>query len=180
MTQNSSENVNDKNIARVNHQILSNQVRLILADGDNAGVVSIREALRQAEEAGLDLVEISPNVNPPVCKIIDFGKYKYELQKKKAEAKKKQKVVEVKEIKLTANIGDNDYDVKLRAAKRFLEHGDKVKFTLRFRGREMSYTEQGMSLLNRAKEDLSALGKVEQEPKLDGRQMAMLVGPKGA
>lgn len=181
MAQNSTDNVRKGNdIARVNEQILSNQVRLILANGNNAGVVSIKEALRQAEEVGLDLVEISPNVNPPVCKIIDFGKYKYELQKKKAEAKKKQKVVEVKEIKFTANIGDNDYEVKLRAAKRFLEHGDKVKFTLRFRGREMSYTEQGMSVLNRAKEDLATVGKVEQEPRLDGRQMAMLVGPKGA
>ena len=181
MAQNSPDNNRKNNeIARVNEQILSNQVRLILADGNNAGVVSIKEALRQATEAGLDLVEISPNVNPPVCKIIDFGKYKYELQKKKAEAKKKQKVVEVKEIKFTANIGDNDYEVKMRAAKRFLEHGDKVKFTLRFRGREMSYTEQGMSILNRAKEDLEAIAKVELEPKLDGRQMAMLVAPKGA
>ena len=148
--------------------------------GENRGIVSVKEALALAYEVGLDLIEISPQAVPPVCKILDYGKYKYELQKKKAEAKKKQKVVEVKEIKFTANIGDNDYEVKMRAAKRFLEHGDKVKFTLRFRGREMSYTEQGMSILNRAKEDLEAIAKVELEPKLDGRQMAMLVAPKGA
>lgn len=178
--QNAAEGVKDKDLPRVNRQIISNQVRLILADGNNAGVVLTRDALQKAADAGLDLVEISPNVNPPVCKIIDFGKYKYEMQKRKAEAKKKQKVIEVKEIKFTANIGDNDYEVKMRAAKKFLEHGDKVKFSLRFRGREMSYVDQGKEVLLRARADLESLGKVEQEPKLDGRQMVMIVAPKGA
>ena len=164
----------------INRQIRAKEVQLIGENGEKLGVMSLNEALGKAEEKNLDLVLVAPNANPVVCKIMNYGKYKFEQAKREKEAKKKQKVVEVKEIKFTANIGDNDYEVKLRAAKRFLEHGDKVKFTLRFRGREMSYTEQGMSVLNRAKEDLEAIAKVEQEPKLDGRQMAMLVAPKGA
>ena len=152
-------------------------MRLILADGENVGVVSIKEALAKAQNAGLDLVEISPGALPPVCKILDFGKYKYELQKRKNEAKKKQKVVEVKELKLTPMIDVHDYEVKLKSAKRFLTDGNKVKFTLKFRGREMAYQNQGMDVLNRLREDLSELGKVDQEPKLEGKTLGMLIVP---
>lgn len=144
------------------------------------GVVSIREALRAAEEAGLDLVEISPNAEPPVCKVLDYGKYKYEQQKKAAEARKKQKVVDMKEIQIRPMIGDHDYEVKLKAAKRFLEDGDKVKVVLRFRGREMAHTEIGMNLLKKMIEDIGAVGKVEAEPKMEGRQMMMVIGPVSA
>lgn len=139
------------------------------------GVVSIREALAAADEAGLDLVEISPNAEPPVCKILDYGKFKYEQQKKANEARKKQKVIEVKELKLRPMIEDHDYQVKLRAAQKFLEEGDKVKFTLRFRGRELAHQELGLAVLKRMKEDLSLLSKVEQEPKMEGRQMIMML-----
>lgn len=163
---------------RINEQITNPQVRLILSDGENVGIVSTKEAIRKALEQGLDLIEISPNGDIPVCKILDFGKYKYEMQKRKADAKKKQKVQETKEIKFTPNIGDNDYMVKMRAAKKFLEEGDKVKFTLRFRGREMSYIDLGMEVLRRAKTDLQEVAKIEQEPKMEGRQMLMLVSPK--
>lgn len=163
---------------RTNEQITAPQVRLILSDGTNVGVVSTKEAIAKAYDQGLDLIEISPNGDVPVAKILDSGKYKYEMQKRKAEAKKKQKVVETKEIKFTPNIGDNDYDVKMRNAKRFLEEGNKVKFTLRFRGREMSYVDLGMEVLRRAETDLEEIAKVEQKPKMDGRQMAMLVSPK--
>lgn len=141
------------------------------------GVVTTREALRQAGEAGLDLVEISPNADPPVCKILDYGKYKYEQQKKASEARKKQKVVEVKEIQIRPMIGDNDYMVKLKAAKRFLEDGDKVKVVLRFRGREMAHTEIGFGLLKKMIEDLGSAAKVEFEPKMEGRQVMMVLGP---
>ena len=167
----------DKNNPRINEQITNSQVRLILSTGENIGIVSTREALRKAEEAGLDLIEIAPNDSCPVCKILDFGKYKYEMQKRKADARKKQKTVEVKEIKFTPNIGDNDYAVKMRAAKRFLEEGNKVKFTLRFRGREMSYIDQGADVLRRAQSDLEGIAKVETEAKLEGRQMGMVVSP---
>lgn len=139
------------------------------------GVVPIREALAAADEAGLDLVEISPNAEPPVCKILDYGKYKYEQQKKANEARKKQKVIEVKELKLRPMIEDHDYQVKLRAARKFLEEGDKVKFTLRYRGRELSHQELGLKVLVRMKEDLADLSKVEQEPKMEGRQMIMML-----
>lgn len=139
------------------------------------GVVSIREALAAADEAGLDLVEISPNAEPPVCKILDYGKFKYEQQKKANEARKKQKVIEVKELKLRPMIEDHDYQVKLRAAQKFLEDGDKVKFTLRFRGRELAHQDLGLAVLKRMKEDLSLLSKVEQEPKMEGRQMIMML-----
>lgn len=144
------------------------------------GVVTIREALRKAEEAGLDLVEISPNADPPVCKILDYGKYKYEQQKKASEARKKQKIVDVKEIQIRPMIGDHDYEVKLKAAKRFLEDGDKVKVVLRFRGREMAHTEIGMELLKKMITDIGAVGKVEAEPKMEGRQMMMVIGPAPA
>jgi len=131
-----------------------------------------------AEEIGLDLVEISPNANPPVCKIMDFGKYKYEMQKKAAEAKKNQRIIEIKEVKFRPNIDDHDYDVKMRNVTRFLEDGDKVKVTLRFRGREMAHIEIGRDLLERIKTDIDELGKVESMPKMEGRQMIMVVAPR--
>jgi translation initiation factor IF-3 len=162
----------------MNHQIDNKTVRLIDADGENVGVVDRETALRKADEAGLDLVEISPNADPPVCKILDIGKYKYEEQKRKNEARKKQKVIEVKEIKLRPNIDDHDYDVKMRAMKRFLEEGDKVKVTLRFRGREMAHMELGHQLLARVKADFEGEAKVEQEPRSEGRQIVMVVAPK--
>lgn len=142
------------------------------------GVVSLRDALLAAEDAGLDLVEIAPQAEPPVCKILDYGKFKYEAQKKANEARKKQKVIEVKEIKLRPNIDDNDYDVKMRSARRFLEEGDKVKVTLRFRGREMAHQDLGMNVLVRVRDELEALAKVEQMPKLEGRQMVMVLAPR--
>lgn len=142
------------------------------------GVVSLRDALLAAEDAGLDLVEIAPQAEPPVCKILDYGKFKYEAQKKANEARKKQKIIEVKEIKLRPNIDDNDYDVKMRSARRFLEEGDKVKVTLRFRGREMAHQDLGMNVLIRVRDELEALAKVEQMPKLEGRQMVMVLAPR--
>lgn len=162
----------------MNREIDHPSVRLIAPDGEMLGVVSIREALYAAEEAGLDLVELSPNADPPVCKILDFGKYKYESQKKKNEARKKQKTVDVKEIKLRPNIDDNDYQVKLRNARRFLDDGDKVKVTLRFRGREMAHQDLGMNVLVRVRDELEELSKVEQMPKMEGRQMVMVLSPK--
>ena len=131
-----------------------------------------------AEEAGLDLVEVSPNADPPVCKILDFGKFKYESQKKKAEARKKQKVIEVKEVKLRPNIDDNDYNVKMRNMRKFLEEGDKVKVTLRFRGRELAHQDLGVRVLDRVRTELEDLGKVEQFPKMEGRQMVMVIAPR--
>lgn len=142
------------------------------------GVVTTREALSMAAEAGLDLVEISPTAVPPVCKILDYGKFKYEIQKRKNEAKKKQKVIEVKEIKMRPGIDQHDYDVKMRAIHRFLEEGDKVKVTMRFRGREMVHQELGVKVLDKVKADLDALAKVESHPKMEGRQMIMVVAPK--
>lgn len=142
------------------------------------GVVPTRKALDMAIEVGLDLVEISPGADPPVCKILDYGKYKYAEQKKRAEARKRQKVTEVKEIKLRPNIDKNDYDVKMRAIIRFLEEGDKVKVTMRFRGREMVHQEIGMNVLMRVKSDLDAVAKVEQTPQMEGRQMTMVMTPK--
>ena len=130
-----------------------------------------------ATDAGLDLVEISPNSSPPVCKIMDFGKYKYEQQKKEAEARKKQKIIEVKEIKFRPNTVTHDYEIKMRSVKKFLENGDKVKVTLRFRGREMAHVELGQNLLERVVEDISELGKVDEIPKVEGRQMVMVINP---
>lgn len=163
---------------RVNDEIDARSVRLIDADGENVGVVAIREAMDLAVTAGLDLVEISPNADPPVCKILDYGKFKYEIQKKKNEAKKKQKVIDVKEVKLRPNIDEHDYDVKMRNMRRFLDEGDKVKVTLRFRGREMAHQDLGMNVLDRVREALSDLAKVEQFPKMEGRQMIMVMAPK--
>lgn len=150
---------------------------MIDAEGNNRGVVDIDEARRIASEQGLDLVEISPNNNPPICKVLDFGKYKYQAQKKAAEARKKQKTQDVKEIKMRPNIDTHDYDVKMRAIEKFLGEGDKVKVTLRFRGREMAHQELGMELLDRVREQIAEISKVEAEPKLEGRQMMMVVAP---
>ncbi len=163
---------------RVNREIDVRSIRLVGADGEMIGVVTLREGLTMAEEAGLDLVEVSPNADPPVCKILDFGKFKYEDQKKKNAARKKQKVIEVKEIKLRPNIDDHDYDVKMRGMKKFLEEGDKVKVTLRFRGRELAHQDLGMRVLEKVKDDLEELGKVEQIPKMEGRQMVMVIAPR--
>ena len=163
---------------RVNEEIRAHEVQLIDSTGDNKGVVDFQTAIGLAEAAGLDLVEISPNSTPPVCKILDFGKYKFQAQKKAAEARKKQKVVEVKEIKLRPMIDDHDYDVKMRSMRRFFEEGDKVKITLRFRGREMAHQELGYKLLNRVKEDTGPIAKVESEPRFEGRQMVMMLAPR--
>lgn len=160
---------------RINNQIRVDKVRLIGADGEMVGVVTTREAQAAADEAGLDLVEISPNAEPPVAKILDYGKFKYEEQKKANEARKKQKVIDVKELKLRPMIGDHDYEVKMRAARKFLEEGDKVKFTMRFRGRELSHQELGLKVLQQAKIDLAELSKVESEPRMEGRQMIMML-----
>ena len=142
------------------------------------GVVSIREALERAAQAGSDLVEVAPNAEPPVCKILDFGKYKYEEQKRRNEARNKQKVIEVKEIKLRPTIDDNDYGIKMKAMVRFIGEGDKVKVTLRFRGRELAHQDLGMKVLIRVRDDLEEIAKVEQMPKMEGRQMVMVVAPK--
>ena len=162
----------------INTEIRSATVRLIDADGENVGVVSINDALSRAEAAGLDLVEIVPNSEPPVCKILDFGKFKYEEQKRKNEARKKQKVIEVKEIKMRPNIDDHDYEVKMRAMKRFIEEGDKVKVTLRFRGREMVHSERGLEVLNRVRGEMDPVTKIESMPRMEGRQMIMVLAPK--
>jgi translation initiation factor IF-3 len=151
---------------------------VIGASGEMLGVLSVREALVAAEEAGLDLVEVSPNAEPPVCKIVDFGKYKYELQKRANEARKKQKIIEVKEIKMRPSIDDHDYEVKMRAMKKFLESGDKVKVTMRFRGREFVHQDLAMNLLARVREELDPMSKIEQMPKMEGRQMTMVLTPK--
>jgi len=153
-------------------------VQLIDQGGTNHGTVPFETAIAMAQEAGLDLVEISPNSVPPVCKILDVGKYKYQAQKKAAEARKKQKVVEIKEIKVRPMIDDHDYDVKMRSMKRFFEEGDKVKVTLRFRGREMAHQELGTKLLERVKGDTGTMAKVESEPRFEGRQMIMVLAPR--
>ena len=147
-------------------------------EGEKRGVVKTEEALKIAADVGLDLVEVSPNTQPPVCKILDYGKYKFQQQKKKAEAKKKQKVVEIKEIKMRPNIDDHDYQVKVKAMKRFFEQGDKVKVTLRFRGREMAHQDRGADLLNRVQDDFEEIAKVEQYPKMEGRQIMMVMAPR--
>ena len=157
---------------------MAREVRLIDADGQNHGVVSKIEALERAREAGLDLVEISPDANPPVAKILDYGKFKYHEQKKAAEARKKQKTVEVKEIKMRPNIDDHDYNVKMKSMERFFGEGDKVKVTLRFRGREMAHQQLGRELLLRVKADTEEIAKVESEPRLEGRQMVMVLAPR--
>lgn len=159
----------------MNDQITVEEVRLVGADGEMRGVVKLQEALAEADEAGLDLVEVSPNAAPPVCKILDYGKYKYEQQKKAAEARKKQKTVDVKEVKIRPTIGEHDYEVKMRNARRFLENGDKVKVTMRFRGREMAHQDIGTDLLKRMIEELADVGKVDLHPKKEGRQIIMVL-----
>ena len=163
---------------RVNEDIRVPQVRLIDQEGEMQGVMSARDALLRAYAVGLDLLEISPNADPPVCKILDFGKYKYELQKKKNEAKKKQRVIEIKEVKVRPNIDENDYQVKLRSMKSFIEEGDKVKVTLRFRGREMAHQDIGVKVLERIRTDMELATKVEQMPRMEMRQMVMVLSPK--
>ncbi len=163
---------------RVNEEIRAQQVRLIDQDGEMQGVMSAREAQQKAYAVGLDLLEISPNADPPVVKILDFGKFKYEQQKKKNEARKKQKVIEIKEIKVRPNIDENDYQVKMRAMKSFIEEGDKVKVTLRFRGREMAHQEIGVRVLERIRSEMDLLSKVEQMPRMENRQMVMVLTPR--
>ena len=162
----------------MNQDIRAPRVLLIDQNGEKQGVMPITSALEAAEEAGLDLVEIVPTADPPVCKILDYGKFRFAEQKKKNEARKKQKVVEIKEIKLRPNIDDHDYDVKARAMTRFFEEGDKVKVTLRFRGRELAHPELGMKLLQKVKADFDPVAKVEYEPRMEGRQMIMILAPK--
>jgi translation initiation factor IF-3 len=163
---------------RVNEDIRALQVRLIDQDGEMQGVMSARDAILRAYAVGLDLLEISPNADPPVVKILDFGKFKYEQQKKKNEAKKKQKVIEIKEIKVRPNIDENDYQVKMRAMKSFIDEGDKVKVTLRFRGREMAHQEIGVRVLERIRNEMDPLTKVEQMPRMENRQMVMVLAPR--
>ncbi|SHI82626.1 translation initiation factor IF-3 [Roseomonas rosea] len=163
---------------RVNEEIRAPQVRLIDQEGEMIGVMSARDALARAYEVGMDLLEISPNAEPPVCKITDFGKFKYEQQKKANEARKRQKVVEIKEIKVRPNIDDHDYEVKMRQMKGFIEEGDKVKVTLRFRGREMAHQDLGAKVLERIRNEMAETVKVESMPRLENRQMIMVLAPK--
>ena len=163
---------------RINEEIAVPQVQLIDQDGTNHGAVPIARALEIASAAGLDLVEIAPNSAPPVTKILDYGRFKYQSQKKAAEARKKQKTVEIKEIKMRPNIDIHDYEVKMKAVRRFFDEGDKVKVTLRFRGREMAHQEIGVRLLDRVKEETAPIAKVEAEPRLEGRQMTMVLAPR--
>lgn len=154
------------------------EVRVIDSEGEQLGIMTIADAIAAAEEAGLDLVEVSPTAKPPVCKILDYGKFKYEQQKKKNEAKKKQKTIELKEIKFRPNIDQHDYDVKMKSMHKFIDEGDKVKVTLRFRGRELAHQELGLEVLNRVKEDMAEKAKVEQNPNMEGRQMVMVLAPR--
>ena len=163
---------------RVNEEIRIPQVRLIDEEGEMQGVMTAREAIQRAYSVGLDLLEISPNADPPVVKILDFGKFKYEQQKKRNEAKKKQKVIEIKEIKVRPNIDENDYQVKMRAMKSFIEEGDKVKVTLRFRGREMAHQDIGVRVLERIRAEMDTTSKVEQMPRMENRQMVMVLSPR--
>jgi translation initiation factor IF-3 len=168
----------EKGGPRVNRDIRAVQVQLIDAEGVNRGVVNIEEAQQLADDAALDLVEIVPNASPPVCKILDFGKFRFLEQKKSAEQRKRQKIVEIKEIKLRPGIDDHDYEVKMRSVRRFFEEGDKVKVTLRFRGREMAHQDIGFKLLQRVRTETAPLAKVEAEPLMEGRQMVMVLAPK--
>lgn len=162
---------------RINGEITAREIRLIGVDGEPIGITQTREAMRMAEEIDTDLVEISPNAEPPVCRLMDYGKFKFQEQKKAAEARAKQKVIQIKEIKFRPGTDENDYNVKLRNIKRFLEDGDKVKITLRFRGREMAHQEIGMQQLIRVRDELAEISQVESMPKLEGRQMIMLLAP---
>lgn len=162
----------------MNGEIRSHEVRLIGAEGDQLGIVPTHEALRISEEDGLDLVEVSPDAKPPVCRIMDYGKFKFQMSKRKAAAKKKQKQIQIKEIKMRPATEEADYQVKLRSTMKFIENGDKVKVTIRFRGREMTHPELGRNLLQRMVEDLADYGVVEQHPKFEGRQIVMVLAPK--
>ncbi|MXP29811.1 translation initiation factor IF-3 [Porphyrobacter algicida] len=163
---------------RFDQFIQSPKVRVIDHEGENLGVMYTREAIEQAADLGLNLVEVSPNADPPVCKFLDVGKYRYEAQKKANAARKTQKTQDIKEIKMRPNIDDHDYDVKMRSMNKFIENGDKVKVTLRFRGREMAHQQLGMDLLKRVQEDVAEVAKVEAFPRLEGRQMLMVLSPK--
>ena len=162
----------------MNNEIDAPQVRVVNADGDMVGVISVEEGVELAFDVGLDLVEVSPNADPPVCKILDYGKYKYAEQKKANEARKKQKTIDIKEIKMRPGIDEHDYQVKMRSVRRFLDGGDKVKMTIRFRGREMAHLDLGMKVLDRVREEIDELAKVEQFPKTEGRLMTMVIAPK--
>ena len=162
---------------KANNRINSPEVQVIASTGENLGIISTNKAISMAKEEGLDLIEISPNANPPVCKITDIGKYRYDLQKKANKAKKKQKIVELKEIKLRPVTETHDYNFKLKNAQKFLSKGNKVKFTVRFKGRELQHSHLGSDLMNRIKEDIKDLGKVELDPKFDGKQMIMVIQP---
>ncbi len=170
-------NIAANNELRLNEEITGREVRLIDQDGEQMGVVSLIQARRLAEDAELDLVEISPNAKPPVCRIMDYGKYRFEQAKKQQEAKKKQKQIQVKEVKFRPGTDEGDYQVKLRNLIRFLSDGDKAKVTLRFRGREMAHQDLGISLLKRIEDDLAPYGSVEQRPRMEGRQMVMTIAP---
>ena len=163
---------------RFDDMIQSDKVRVIDENGENLGVMYTNEAIEQANELGLNLVEVSPGADPPVCKFLDVGKYRYEAQKKAKLARKSQKTQQIKEIKMRPNIDDHDYDVKMRSVTKFLEEGDKVKMTLRFRGREMAHQELGMNLLKRVQDDVAEIAKIEAYPRLEGRQMLMVLAPK--
>ena len=163
---------------RYNNMIQSDKVRVIDQDGENLGVMYTRQAIEQAADVGLDLVEVSPNADPPVCKFLDVGKYRYEAQKKANAARKTQKTQEIKEIKMRPNIDDHDYDTKMRNVVRFIGDGDKVKVPLRFRGRELSHQQLGMDLLRRVQQDVEEVAKVEAYPRMEGRQMLMVLAPK--
>jgi translation initiation factor IF-3 len=170
--------VPQKDGPRINRDIRVREVQLIDQNGDNKGVLPAADALKLAEDAGLDLVEISPNSTPPVCKILDYGRFRFAEQKKAAEARKNQKIIEIKELKLRPGIDKHDYEVKMRSLKGFIEEGDKVKITLRFRGREMAHQHLGMEVLNRVKAETAAFVKVESEPSMEGRQVVMVLAPK--
>lgn len=163
---------------RINEEITSTQVRLIGADGDNLGVVAVDDAIQAAYDAELDLVEISPTADPPVCRIMDFGRFQFDKKKQLQAAKKKQKVVQIKEVKFRPGTDEADYQIKLRSLKRFLEEGDKAKVTMRFRGREHAHRELGLDVLKRVENDLAELGQMESQPQMEGRQMVMVLGPR--
>lgn len=168
----------DRKGPRVNEEIKVPSIRLVDADGEMVGVVSLLEGLAMAEEVGLDLVEVSPAAEPPVCKILDYGKFKYAEQKKKNEARKKQKVIEIKELKMRPGIEEHDYQTKMRSMFRFLDEGDKVKITIRFRGREMAHQDLGVRVLDRIQQDVGDIAKIEQTPRTEGRMMTMVIAPK--
>jgi translation initiation factor IF-3 len=162
---------------RSNNRITSSEIQVIASDGENLGILNLHDAINRAREKGLDLIEIAPNVKPPVCKIMDMGKYKYDAQKKANKAKKKQKKIELKEIKLRPVTEIHDYSFKMKNAQKFLAKGDKVKFTIRFKGRELQHSSLGSDLMKKIKQDIQSIGKVELQPKFDGKQMIMVVQP---